>query len=1175
MVVSNIDKQQYNFIIETIFHNQIQQITKIADNKQSCLITLSSLNLPHFFLDYLSEKINFDKTIDTVNDLTSRQYVDLIEDRSVSSFKYLNEPGFELWYVDQKSDSRIKDIFRKKIAGINKKKIIFLVSDPILIKSISDTKIQRITISQINPSNNEKILDYFYRSFGINTYDVFQKICNKAFNLTITELYALYMQLKETILMYNNIISKEHDYYFTENFYFLLLNELNNIDEYPTNNYFADFIKTLKKKSNSYGAKNAEILGEYMNGKELDNLYYINKSCHMKLLEYDAYNGVLYNPMSLLYYDDHIEYYNIKKEIQTMIIENSSNNNESDVLSSLAMNELLFKMDLFLFNTGSKLSFFGILLRDYIENLFTDSAINMSDIRQIVSYVSSDSPSDFALNWSRALDLYQDISNLIDDKKLLFIIFNAYFSSENVLCLTIFNKLNDQILDIHIKRLDVINNTKSEMTQYLKNDAIQSIIELLIFTQNNIRLSFGKTWSDFRTIIKTIKEIIDNDIDATLDPNLIALLFDTLLIHPSQSIEKYNIMYQLTNLKIFLLNRSYYDSVFSRLNSFGSIKLKNNENHYSNIQSIMNDSLIVLQHLTNNDAFRDNVLGIKYYADFHKFYHQFHQNAITHKDTVLSSLSIKKIILDIFNKTTDELPNLLNKKILDDFDDILLIIIDGMPASFTEYFKEQPSRSVIIERGFAIAPSETGPGHMAIFSGLSPRLSKVVENNTRSSMKDRKMLGIESIMKTEAEDIKELYNLSFVNELVNTGINVHFHIPNSYNDSLLTNLLLGKNKSNISINLSLENENIYAEAKVIPHENGPNFYVIMDGQIDNFHHANKNQLKHYFDLDQMANIEKEHQSYYNKLMKFIPEIYRNASQKNKKLLTIITSDHGVSIQKRKNNQLSTFFAELGLQYIPPGRDTRITVYGAETGVVGNGLVSSFDVALFASQDLYEPLKLSRIKIQQSVLAKINMNTINDPKRNIVLYFDESIENYTHLKIKCNQCGHVSIGIERLQVICEACHSIDIIEISRTNLSKVITQKATSFGFNIEMIPENSDWTNLRTPSVILYPNMDETIAEYPKGLREEIVYILKTNLDGVSSSTLYSEWINTFQKSKPFNEFDDEVNKLINLQIIEASDKKLLLNTFAEYSGECLFLSHGGISPTETIIPFIFIMRYQ
>jgi hypothetical protein len=1175
MVVSNIDKQQYNLIIETIFHNQIQQLKKITDNKQSCLITISSLNLPHLFLDYLSEKTNFDKTIDTVNDLTSRQYADLIEDRSVSSFKYLNEPGFELWYVDQKSDSRIKDIFRKKMAGKNIKNIIFLVSDPILIGSVRNSKIQRITISQIDPSNNKKILDYFYSSLGINTYDVFQKIYNKAFNLTITELYALCIKLKETIIMYNNIISKTHDYYFTENFYFLLLNELNISEDYPSNNYFADFIKTLKTKSNSYGVKSDEILDEYMNGKELDNLYYINKSYHMKLLEYDAYNGVLYNPMSLSYYDNHVEYYNIKKEIQTMIIENSSNNIESDVLSSIALNELLFKMDLFLFNTGSKLSFFGILLRDYVENLFTDSTVNMSDIRQIVSYVSSDSPSDFALNWSRALDLYQDISNKFDDKKLLFIIFNAYYSSENKLYLTIFNKLNDQILGTNIKRLKVINNTKSEMSQYLKNDALQSIIELLKYSQNNIRLSFGQTWSDFRTIITTIKEIIYNDIDATLDPNITAILFDTLLIHPSQSIEKYNIMYQLTNLKIFLLNRSYYNSVFSRLDSFGSIELKNNENHYSNVQSLMNDSLIILQHLTNNDAFRDNVLGIKYYADFHKFYHQFHQNAITHKDTVLSSLSIKKIILDIFNKTTEELPNLLNNKIFDDFDDILLIIIDGMPASFTEYFKEQPSSSVIIERGFAIAPSETGPGHMAIFSGLSPNQSKVVENNTRSSMKDRKMLGIESIMKTEAKDIKELYELSFVNELVNTGINVHFHIPNSYNDSLLTNLLLGKNKPNVSINLSRENENIYAEAKVIPHENGRNFYVIMDGQIDHFHHENKNQAKYYFDLDQMTNIEKEHQTYYNKIMKFIPDIYRNASQKNKKLLTIITSDHGVSIQKRKNNQLSTFFAELGLQYIPPGRDARITVYGAENGVVGNGLVSSFDVALFARQDLYESLNLSRNQIQQSVLAKINMNTINDPKRNIVLYFDESIENYMYLKIKCNQCGNISTGIERLQVICEACHSMDVVEISRTSLSKVITQKSSSFGFNIEMISENNDWTNLRTPSVILYPNMDETIAEYPKGLREEIVYILKSNLDGVSSSTLYSEWINTFNKSKPFFEFDEEVNKLINLHIIEDSDKKLLLNTFAEYSGECLFLSHGGISPTETIIPFIFITRYQ
>jgi len=543
---------------------------------------------------------------------------------------------------------------------------------------------------------------------------------------------------------------------------------------------------------------------------------------------------------------------------------------------------------------------------------------------------------------------------------------------------------------------------------------------------------------------------------------------------------------------------------------------------------------------------------------------------------ILSALTISDMICHALGLLkSDFVPTELNQMLSDEIDDVVLLVVDAMPLHFRDLFQKHRRLDLQALVGFSVIPSETAPGHVSIFTGLPPSQTHIYSNtlvleNHSVSLTDS------SKYRALPEQLQKTCEKTITNRLRKVGIKTTLFVPSNYQKSLLTKIILGGSLEDVEIHVCKGGVDILREATMIPIRNtSKRFYIILDNEIDASQHAGLK--RYYYEEKEMERLFHLHSEYFARLTSFLHKIIRNANRRGRRLLTIITADHGVATLKYVNSSFPDLLEECGLGFIGSGGRSVSCPHPTK---LRSGIYSKYDLTLFENPQICKRIGLTRQQAQASRLGFASVHTLHGISRGVLVYVlnDEEFDAKRLALMKCDDCGYSDSVIITNYSFCPKCGALNPKISDIGPLKSALLQRAKNLNFHIVFPSEeisSNDSIRIMDPHFIVFPKFDSIISKYPRNPRESIMYLLKFKKKPLPRTDLVEEYlrlngIDQFNV-KTKEDFDQAFQDLINLGHIGIMKGGCIMQRTEEYTGICTVITHGSFSPSETMIPLVLV----
>ena len=1184
---------QYN-VIHTLFNEDLQKINSLLKERNIVFIYVHKKDYPDAFFSYIAKTLNVNAARDLRTSSKDNLPYDLYSE-DASSLKFLSSSGLEIWWVSSNSPPRVHEVVFKLLKSRWSKSMVILTTDYLWFSHIR-TKISSavskslLTLQPLQYERLTRYAEYYAASIGCEELRCFNSLKNIQLEVHMLDVEMLVQQVKEAIAICTKVRSCESIecsglsrelaesmlVHFNQDSVSLLTSLRGMILD------FISWLYPTKEENNFQGNVWLREIFDYKS--PLDSLVFVTKLRDISTICLDAENGYIVLPPR---FQDVVRSVNIRciaEAVPNMIGEEKF----FEIFSSLETDLDKYKKLRTLINRwllDNVTLDFGVLLWfiNELNNIFPEARIQQSIVYASAIANLSENNEQYSFQWNRALDFFQNLDRLSFPRDLIIALFSRYLIEEKTARLVAENLLQN-LLERSIDRLQNLLHLYEEAGDFeisIRDSLCDEICDGIgLLTDLRITLSTEK----IEKVVELFKKLILS-INYQM-PNYEWDMICAKILSASISICKNNkLKIRITSfISESLRFEKEFDSNTKDLQKieqvFYSLKERTEDRSLSNLNISLKLIDMILDFWSTMIIFNEITPELsdaaKLKRRFEKLYFAILIWVLERKKLgVPSSLLIYDIVCQAFGlfKST-YISSEVNRLISEEFNDIVLLVVDAMPIYFSKLFQKSKKLNSTSFLGFSVIPSETAPGHVSLFTGMPPVETGIFENTVQFA--EHSVSLIDSRKSHVLPDqLKKVSKQTITHRLRNVGIGTSIFTPSNYSKSLLSKILLGENLQDVEIHECKKGIDLFKEASMIPINNdSKRFYVVLDNEIDVTQHAGLK--RYYFDEKEERRLYHHYAEYFDKIISFLIKINQNANLKGRKILIIITADHGVAIFRYIESSFIDLLNICGLDFVSfRGRNVKCP----EPTKLKGGIYSKYDLTLFENPQICQRIGLNRKEAQSSRIAFTNIHNIYRISRAVLIYTTNSkkFHNLKLVSMTCDNCRYEDSVAISGNSLCPKCGASNpnIVEIG--TLKSELLKRAEELKFHI-FLPESAS-TNasggITYPELIVFPKFDSIISKYPHNPRESIMYLLQLEKKPLSRSSLLNKYIRlkgiNYSRKKVEEDFDKALRDLTNLRFVDYRKNGYIIGDVKDYTGVCTVISHGGTSPSETIVPFVIL----
>lgn len=1197
----------YDGVFKTLYSEELDEIKRLLDKRSFVLVYVNKKDHPTEFFHFVGNFLKADnrRTLATSDD--SNELPSELRAEDASSVEFLSESGLEIWWVSENSPNRVHEIMRKMIKGKWAKSLVMMTDDDSLFSSQAKIgKNSLLTLRLLRDERLAEFVEHYAVSIGCEDTRCLVSLKDIDVEAHMTDAERLVQYVRQAIelchictpclspqcLGISPELAKTLIIHFAQDRTSLLVSLRMKLMDFVSMIYEKDSQIPIQSKIALKDLSRSKIVGSDF--APIDSLIMMLELRKLRLLCPDFEDKVcIFNPSKEAVYR--------KINMQSMIgiLEESrpqiERENLDEILSSLGASgkdldrfETLFRRRL----NEEIAQNLGVLLwfRRNLCSISSEMSPTQEEVKDLLLAKSSNAAQgSHSAQWARALDFLQALEKL-----------NLCSSVDTALCsfhinekeLTQARRIAEHLLENALEtwlqktRSLLLGGSDSDAILKLRDDFCTEMCDCILFAAD---LGIIPKGSKSAELAETLGEFVDcidyrraNYDWKKIGLKVLAACISLCETDLSISRFSYSISESLLFEDSYAVNQ---EKIADLRQAFESLKGDVEGRTENNLKPFLR-MIDLVRHLSSELAeyghLRRKLSDVKKLeSEFESLYFEIVSWASTEKRLgVVNSLLVFDIVCQAFGLFKSEyIPSELGQMLSAQFDDVVLVVVDAMSSSFVDFFQRFRRFPVKVFSGFSVFPSETAPGHTSIFTGMPPSRSRIFSNelvfeNHSVSLIYSRYGQFRPLSEQEDHALVGVFDNSLSKRLEGVGIGTTIFMPAKYSKSALTKIILGGSLKNADVYECKSGVDLFKEARMIPAGIGlKQFYIILDDEIDAGQHAG---LERYcYDEKQIEKQLMHHREYFEKLSSFLRDIVENATRKKRRMLVVVTADHGATILKRVDSSFSDILEKCGLDII--GSRERSVDYPEKVRLRG-GIYSKYDLTLFENTKVCKLVGLSRKQVEESCLGSSSLRTLQNARSRVVLIYARNPERFDStrvLSMYCNECGFDEIVAISKGSFCPRCGSRDFKAVDLGTIRTRIMEASKDFGYHPLFIglEDSTRGSNiLKNPHLIIFPGFDSVISKYPSNPRETIMYLLKQEKRPVSEEDLRKKYAginmvdNLDEKSR--SEFDKALQELKDLHHLEDRPGGYVSPITEDYSGACTVITHGGISPAETIVPF-------
>jgi hypothetical protein len=1197
----------YFQVFQTLYCEEIEKIKKLLEKRNFALVYVDEKDHPAEFFGFITGflKAEVKRKLAGPDSLTELPVELRAED--ASSAEFLSRPGLEIWWVSSMSPPRVHEVLRKLSKAGWARSIVMMTSDELLLSKIKGK--EKDIILQLQPLKNEKLAKFIeHYAVSINCEEVH---CLES--LKDVHVEAHMTDIEKSIQYVQEAIGICHRYkpcnpsscvgissglaetllvHFSQNRTSLLTSLRKKL---------LDFVHLLyeKKSCNSLGFRIGlkEFLSFNISGADndypIDSLIMVLRLRDLRLACLDFENGhcIFYPSKEAI-----LKRINVRcfAEIMSRL---KLQENPDDFLSifgasrrDVAKFRTLIHRRL---NDQTALNL-GVLLwlRKELANIFQETCPSQIEAKNLLVSRLPNNANNYSAQWNRSLDFLQNLERLNLPRDLEISLASFYINEEELIpTRQIIEHLFNELLEKSVHRLRSLfsEGESSEAIVKIRDSLCDETCDGVLFAADlGITLDKKVLTSIVETFSKLISLINYRDPDYEWREIGSKILSTAISASTTDSFVNQNIYFISEALRFENNFVEIQKTVRSLMQVSESLKNDTKRDVQKSLGSFlrMGDLIFDLNETFTDFSYVSRRLSdaVMLESEFERTYQDILSWAATEKRWgILNSLLVYDIICQAFGLFKSEyVPSELNEMLSAEFSDVVLLVVDAMPFYFLDFFQKLKKFNLKTFTSFSVFPSETAPGHTSIFTGISPFRSHIFSNDLafrKHSVSLLESSKLKTLPEHEEQALEEIYDQSITKRLRSVGIETTLFIPANYRTSLLTKIILGGSLNNAEIHACRKGVDIFKESQMIPTgKAAKRFYIILDNEIDVTQHAGLK--RYYYEEKEGQRLHQHYKEYFDRLTSFLLLIAQNANKKGRKLLVIVTADHGVATLKYVGASFSDLIQECGLGFV--GCRGRV-VNCPEPTKIPWGIYSQYDLTLFENPQICQKIGLNRQQAQSSRLGVASIPTLYSISRVIFVRVNDphKFDSTRVASVHCDSCGYNELVAMTSYSFCPKCGKSDLKTVEFGALKTIFLEKARKLGFHVvftspKTIADSSGivWD----PHMIVFPGFDSIASKYPSNPRECIMHLLTSEKRALQRDYLKQRYAQLYEidefGEENESDFDKALQDLIDLHYVEERSDGSIVQITEDYSGTCTVITHGGISPSETIVPFI-IMRNE
>jgi hypothetical protein len=1197
----------YSQVFQTLYCEEIEKIKKLLEKRNFALVYVDEKDHPAEFFRFITGflKAEVKRKLAGPDSLTELPVELRAED--ASSAEFLSHPGLEIWWVSSMSPPRVHEVLHKLSKTRWVRPIVMMTNDELLLSKIKGK--EKDLILPLQPLKNEKLAKFIeHYAVSINCEEVH---CLES--LKDVHIEANMTDIEESIQYLHEAIGICHRYkpcnpsscagislglaetlliHFSQNRMSLLTSLRKKL---------LDFVHLLyeKKSSNSLGFKMGlkELLSFNISGA--NNNYPID-SLIMALRLRDL--GLA----CLDFENEHCIFYPSKEAILRRINIRCF----AEIMSRLKLQEnpgdFLFtfgatQKDVTKFRTlihrrlnGRTALNFGVMLwlRKELANIFPETCPTQIEAKNLLVSRLPNNANHYSTQWNRSLDFLQNLERLNLPRDLEISLASFYINKEELMpARQIVEHLFNGLLEKSVHRLrNLLSEGEcSEAVVKIRDSLCNETCDGVLFAVDlGITLDKKILTSVVETLSKLISLINYRDPDYEWREIGSKILSTAISASTTDRFVNENIYFISETLRFedsFVKNQKMVQSLIQVSESLKNDTKRGIQKSLGSFLKMVNLIFDLYETFTDFSYVSRRLSdAVMLESEFERIYQDILSwAAIEKRSGILNSLLVYDIICQAFGLFKSEyVPSELNEILSAEFSDVVLLVVDAMPFYFLNFFQKLKKFNFKMFIGFSVFPSETAPGHTSIFTGISPFRSHIFSNDLAFRKHSVSLLESskpKTLPEYEEQALEKIYDRSITKRLKSVGVETVIFIPANYRTSLLTKIILGGSLNNAETYACRKGVDIFKESQMIPTgKAAKRFYIILDNEIDVTQHAGLK--RYYYEEKESERLHQRYKEYFDRLTSFMLFITQNANKKGRKLLVIVTADHGVATLKYVGASFSDLIQECGLGFV--GSRGRV-VNCPEPTKIPWGIYSKYDLTLFENPQICQKIGLNRQRAQSSRLGVASIPTLYSISRVVFIRVNDpqKFDSMRVASVHCENCGYNGVVVITSYNFCPKCGKSDLKTVELGALKTIFLEKARKLGFHVVFTSPQSIANNsgiIWDPHMIVFPRFDSIASKYPSNPRECIMHLLTSEKKGLSRDYLKQRYAQFYEidefGEENENDFDKALQDLIDLHHVEERTDGSIVQITEDYSGTCTVITHGGISPTETIVPFI-MMRNE
>lgn len=1201
---SHLLQSFYDQVFQTLYREDIEKIKKLLEERNFVLIYVDEKDHPAEFFSFITKFLQASVKRKLAEPSDSTELPAELIDEDASSAEFLSIPGLEIWWVSNVSPPRVNEVMRKLIKAKWARSIVMLTDDESLFFRI--TRIEKDALLALQPLKNDKLVsfvEHYAVSLNFEEVKCLESLKDARIEAHMADVEKLVQFVQEAVAIchlhrpcqpsqcsgVSTGLAETLLIHFSQGRTSLLVSLRKRMLD------FVDFFYEKRSHNNlAFRIRLKELLALNIPGVgqkyPIDSLIMIMTLRDLRLACLDFENEqIIFHPSK----EDSIRRINVRCFAEIIADPNSQENPDEVLLvlgasqKQLATFQTLIRRGL---NDNIALNL-GVLLwlRKQLANIFPETCPTQSEIRNLLFSSINNRANHYSAQWNRSLDFLQSLERLDLPKELDIGLLSMYLNKRKLTpARKIAEYLLHNLLERSMRRLQslLVNGKSSDAVLKLRDslcgelcDGVVHATDLGIILDTKTLIPLVETLSQLVTLIDyRDPENKWKEIGSKILATAVSTCSDDRSICQ-------NIFFISESLR-FEDNFDNTQKKIQRLTqAFESLKDRIEEGAQTSLGSFheIRDLIFEL-----HGTFTDFNYIVRKLSDTNKMesaFEKLYQNIVSWAATekrlgILNSLLVSDIICQAFGLFNAEcIPSEFSEMLSVEFDDVVLLVVDAMPSYFSDLFQRSRKFDLKTFVGFSVFPSETAPGHVSIFTGIPPIKSHVFSNDLvfrRNSVSLLDSGRFQNITEQHEYALQDVYGHSIVKRLKSAGIQTVLFIPANYRKSLLTKIVLGGSLNNATIHDCRKGVDIFKEAQMIPTSKASKrFYIILDNEIDVTQHAGLK--RYYYEEKETGKLSQLYKEYFDRLTSFLHFIIQNATKKGRKLLVIVTADHGVATLKYVDSSFSDLLQECGLGFI--GSRGRVINCPQPTKLHG-GIYSKYDLTLLENPHICSKIGLNRQQAQSSRIGIVNVHTLHSINRVVFIRVNNParFDSMRVVSAHCSNCGYSDLVVMTNQSFCPKCGAHDMKIVEMGTLRSRFLDMTKAFGFHIvfpssQTVVDNSSM--IWDPHLIIFPRFDSIFSKYPSTPRECIMHLLKVERKPLSRDDLkrrYAQFYTIDQLGEENeSDFDEALQDLIDLHHVEERTDGCVAPITEDYSGTCTVITHGGISPPETMVPFVIL----